>query len=62
MNELDLFRQEKSSFLICFFSYITISFLAVCILFGIYIYCSFNTQTNMEQSISGDYNSQEMNK
>ena len=56
------FRQDKNSFIKWFSLYAIISFLAVCLLFGIYIWRSFDNQVYMSQDLNGNYNIQEMNK
>lgn len=62
MKTTDIFKQEKKIFMAWFFSYATITILAICILFGLYINKSFNTTTSVVQGIEGDYNSQEVIK
>jgi hypothetical protein len=63
MNKaIDEFRQDKNSFLCCIMVCATVWFLAVCILFGLYIYRSFDNQVYMSQDLNGNYNIQEMNK
>ena len=62
MSVMTEFRQDKSNFIIWFSLYAMISFLAVCVLFGVYIWKSFNNQVYMAQDATGDYNIQEMNK
>jgi len=61
MKAVDKFRQERVSFILLS-AYSTLSFLAVCILFGLYIYCSFNSVSTITQGIEGNNNSQEINK
>jgi len=59
MRAKDEFRQDKYSFIKWFSLYAIISFLAVCILFGVYIWCSFNNVSIMaSQSQDGEYNKQ----
>lgn len=62
MKAIDEFRQDKNSFLIYTLLFFTIWFLAVCTLFGIYIWRSFDngniyaTQTqgdNSKQGVAG---------
>lgn len=43
MSAKDVFRQDKNNFVLCISIFFTIWFLALCILFGVYIYCSFNS-------------------
>lgn len=52
------FRQDKNSFLFCVAICSTIWFLAVCILFGVYIYCSFEIGNITSTQIQGDYSKQ----
>ena len=59
MKAVNEFRQDKSSFIMWFSTYATISFLAVCILFGIYIWRSFEQVTpSVSQYQDGEYNKQ----
>ena len=63
MKAINEFRQDKNSFIKWFSLYAIISFLAVCLLFGVYIFKSFNGQVSMEQTAMDNYyNNQEMNK
>ena len=57
-NVIDEFRQDKNSFLIYSFIFSTIWFLAVCILFGVYIYFSFDNNTITSTQIQGGYSQQ----
>lgn len=53
------FRQDKNSFVLCFSICSTIWFLAVCILFGVYIWRSFEQVTpSVTQYQDGEYNKQ----
>ena len=64
MKAIETYRQEKSIFIAFLSLYVMISFLAVCILFGLYIYKSFDsgniiaTQTqdgfNNKQGVAGE--------
>lgn len=59
MKAVNEFRQDKASFEMWFSLYATVSFLAVCILFGIYIYCSFNSVgISASQTQEGELNKQ----
>ena len=59
LQAINEFRQDKSSFLLCVAICSTIWFLAVCVLFGVYIYCSFhNVSVEATQTQSGDYTKQ----
>jgi len=57
---IDEFRQDKHSFISCIAICATIWFLVVCILFGVYIYCSFNSASSISQDIDGNYNLQKV--
>lgn len=64
MKAIDTYRREKTIFLVFLSMYVFISFLAVCCLFGLYIYKSFDssniiaTQTqdgfNNKQGVAGE--------
>lgn len=56
MNAIEEFKKDKNNFVLCITICATIWFLAVCILFGTYIYCSFNSSANVEQYANGSYN------
>lgn len=62
MKSLDVFRKDKNDFIVWFTLYSTITFLALCVLFGLYIYCSFHNVSSMEQTANGNENYMEMNK
>ncbi|MBO7712621.1 MAG: hypothetical protein J6S85_03910 [Methanobrevibacter sp.] len=59
MSAVERFKEDKSSFIVCVCICATIWFLAVCALFGIYIWRSFESgniiATQMQE---GDYNKQ----
>jgi len=56
MNSTEVFKQDKNNFIMCICICSTIWFLAVCILFGMYIYCSFNSSSiTATQTQDGDY-------
>lgn len=56
------FQQDKNNFIMWFSLYAIVTFLSICILFGIYIYQSFHNSSHISQDIDGDYNSQEVNR
>ena len=59
MRAVNEFRQDKASFIKWFSLYAIISFLAVCILFGVYIWRSFEQVTpSVSQYQDGEYNKQ----
>lgn len=59
MKAVNEFRQDKSSFEMWFSLYATISFLAVCILFGVYIWKSFESGGVIATQLQdGDYGKQ----
>lgn len=59
MNAKEVFKKDKNNFVLCISIFETIWFLAVCILFGIYIYCSFNSSNiSATQIQDGDYTKQ----
>ena len=59
MKSIDEFRQDKYSFMLWFSLYSTISFLAVCLLFGVYIWRSFDNGTIYASQLQeGEYNKQ----
>ena len=58
MNSIDEFRQDKHSFIMWFSLYSTISFLAVCILFGVYICKSFDNGNIVATQTQGDNSKQ----
>lgn len=63
MNTKEVFKQDKNNFMFGVGIFATIWFLAVCILFGVYIFCSFNSNTIMEQNANDSYNNyQEMSR
>lgn len=62
MSRIDEFRQAKNSFVLYIFAFSTLWFLAVCILFGVYVWCSFHSTSNISQDIDGDYNMQKVVK
>ena len=63
MKAVNEFRQDKASFEMWFSLYATVSFLAVCILFGLFIYKSFDNPVSVEQTAMDNYyNNQEVHK
>jgi len=62
MSRIDEFRQAKNSFVLYVAALSTIWFLAVCILFGVYVWCSFHNTSSITQDIDGDYNMQKVVK
>ena len=56
---VETFHKDKNGFMLCVAICSTIWFLAVCILFGVYIYCSFNSSNiSATQYQDGDYTKQ----
>ena len=59
MTPKEIFKQEKDSFISCIAICATIWFLAVCGLFGIYIWRSFDSNSIIAtQTQDGDYSKQ----
>ena len=59
MNSTEVFKQDKSNFITCVCICATIWFLAVCVLFGIYICHSFESNGIITtQTQEGDLNKQ----
>ena len=59
MKAIEEFRQDKYSFIKWFSLYAIISFLAVCLLFGVYIWRSFDGgNVYASQLQDGEYNKQ----
>ena len=58
MSKIDEFRQAKNSFVLYIFAFSTLWFLAVCILFGVYICKSFDSNSITSTQIQGDYSQQ----
>ena len=55
---INTFKQDKSYFVSCVFICATIWFLAVCVLFCIYICRSFDNSSITSTQIQGDYSKQ----
>lgn len=59
MNSVDRFCKDKQSFLVCISLCATLWFLALCFLFGFYIWCSFKGESIVAtQTQLGDYSNQ----
>ena len=62
MKAVDVYRQERTSFISLLVIQTTIIILAICTLFGLYIWKSFEAVSVMEQTNNGNYSVQEMNR
>jgi len=58
MNRIDEFRQAKNSFILYILAFSTLWFLAVCILFGVYVWCSFHNVSIEATQTQGNYSNQ----
>lgn len=59
MNTVDTYRQDKNNFLLFFSFYIFTSFLAVCVLFGLYIWKSFDVGNVSATQYQEGYNNKQ---